>query len=70
MPPANPCPPQTAFRHWLQSRGLKHAWVANELGYTPEYFSRVLRGMTPLTAEFRQRCADRLSLPEAAWDKE
>jgi len=67
MPPGNPPPPQTPFRQWLQTRGLKHAWVATQLGYTPEYFSRVVTGRTPLTAEFRQRCRDRLSVPEAVW---
>jgi len=59
--------PQTAFRSWIDAHGHFQAWVAAKLGYNPQYLSRVLNGTNPLTDEFRQRCADRLQVPDHVW---
>lgn len=39
-------------------RGIRYTWLAKQLGYTPEYLSRIKHGTYPITEEFRRRvCA-------------
>lgn len=55
------------LRGWIKAHGFRHAWVAQQLNYTPQYLSRVLNGKSPVTESFRQRCRDRLSVPLDVW---
>lgn len=36
-------------------RGIRYKWIAAQLGYTPEYLSRIKHGDEPVTAEFERR---------------
>lgn len=39
-------------------RGIRYAWMADQLGYTREYLSRIKHGVAPITDEFQRRaCA-------------
>lgn len=67
MPRKPPHPPLHGLRDWIEQRGVKHNWIAQQLGYSPQYLSRVLNGTNPLTPEFRQRCATILAVPDAVW---
>ena len=55
------------LRAWIEGRGLRHWWVASQLGYSAQYLSRVLNGANPVTQEFRQRCHDLLGVPDEVW---
>jgi hypothetical protein len=62
-----PYTPQTRLRRWLREHGYKHRWAAGRLGYTPQYFSRVLNGQEPLSDKFRRRCTETLEVPDDVW---
>lgn len=36
-------------------RGIRYKWLAQQMGYTQEYLSRVKHGRGPITEEFRRR---------------
>lgn len=37
------------------ARGIRYKWIAGQLGYTPEYLSRIKHGDEPVTDEFQRR---------------
>ena len=62
-----PYPKQDGFRRWLRDHGIKHTWAAKRLGYTKQYFSRVINGLDPLTDKFKRRCKEILEVPHDVW---
>lgn len=42
-------------------RGIRYNWIAQQMGYTPEYLSRIKGGTYPITEEFRRRACDLFS---------
>lgn len=43
------------FFRLLEERGIRQNHVAARMGYTPVYFTRVKKGIVPLSAEFIRR---------------
>ena len=60
-------PPQTGLLTWLEDRGIRHRWAAEQIGYRPEYFSRILTGSAPLTGTFQAKCETILQVPPDVW---
>lgn len=49
---------RTRFFQIADERGIRYNWLASQLGYTPEYLSRIKHGFFPITDEFQRRaCA-------------
>lgn len=47
---------QLTLWEWLARRGYTGRHIADVLGYTEWYVSRVKNGRVPITGEFVQRC--------------
>lgn len=48
----------------IEARGLKKRWVAEQMGISPSYLSRLLSGERAWTPELRSSIADTLEVPE------
>lgn len=50
----------------IDARGIRYRWLAEKMGYSPEYITRVKSGAKPITDEFRRRaCALFPEIPES-----
>jgi plasmid maintenance system antidote protein VapI len=58
---------QKRFRRWLKDNGFKQRWASKQLGYSEEYFSRVINGLDPLTDKFKERCTEILGVHHDVW---
>lgn len=52
---------RTRFFEIADERGIRYTWLAKQLGYTPEYLSRIKHGTFPITAEFQRRACELFS---------
>lgn len=52
------------MREVLRSQGRSVAWLARQIGRRDSYVRGVVADHWPATADFRERCAKALQLPE------
>ena len=47
----------------MNTQGRRKDWLADQLGLSPDYFSKMLHGDRPLSVERRHRIAALLGVP-------
>jgi plasmid maintenance system antidote protein VapI len=54
------------LKDWIIHEGRKQTWVAQHVGYSPQWLSYVLRGKKPLSDKLANALQQKLGVPLAA----
>ena len=54
------------LKDWIRQEGRKQTWVAQQVGYSPQWLSYVLRGKKPLSDKLADALQQKLGVPLAA----
>ena len=56
------------LQDWIIHEGRKQTWVAQQVGYSPQWLSYVLRGKKPLSDKLADALQQKLGVPlDARW---
>ena len=58
---------KTKLREFLDARGVRYVWVAEQLGITRAHFHQVMEGNRPLTTANAARIAELFSVSPSAF---
>jgi hypothetical protein len=51
------------LKDWIIQQGRKQTWVAQQVGYSPQWLSYVLRGKKPLSDKLADALQQKLGVP-------
>jgi hypothetical protein len=51
------------LKDWITKEGRKQTWVAQQVGYSPQWLSYVLTGRKPLSDKLARALQDALGIP-------
>jgi hypothetical protein len=51
------------LKDWIAKEGRKQIWVAQQVGYSPQWLSYVLRGKKPMSDNLARALRDTLGVP-------
>ncbi len=56
------------LKDWIAKEGRKQTWVAQQVGYSPQWLSYVLRGKKPMSDRLAEALQKKLGVPlNARW---
>jgi plasmid maintenance system antidote protein VapI len=61
---------KTKFRAFLDERGIRYSWLADQLGVSRPHLSYILDGQRPVTDAMAARLADIYGVPASTFQEE
>jgi antitoxin component HigA of HigAB toxin-antitoxin module len=54
------------LKDWIAKEGRKQTWVAQQVGYSPQWLNYVLKRKKPMSAKLARALRDKLGIPLTA----
>ena len=51
------------LKDWIEKEGRKQTWVAQQVGYSPQWLNYVLKGKKPMSDKLARALRDKLGIP-------
>ena len=51
------------LKEWIAKEGRKQTWVAQQVGYSPQWLNYVLKGKKPMSNKLARALRDKLGIP-------
>ena len=51
------------LKDWIAKEGRKQTWVAQQVGYSPQWLNYVLKGKKPMSDKLARALRDKLGIP-------
>jgi ribosome-binding protein aMBF1 (putative translation factor) len=51
------------LKDWIEKEGRKQTWVAQQVGYSPQWLNYVLQGKKPMSDKLARALRDKLGIP-------